>query len=113
MNDKFAGCGEHQSGQRFLSGSAPRLIRHVASCKTAGGELPSLPAGKGQKPLREFEGGALISAEGAVPSSLDSVQINRDRPEGWKRNCGAYTARGASKKEAGKTRYCRIGCKCW
>ena len=113
MNTKFAGCSENQCGQRFLNGSVPRLRRHVASCETAGGESNTLPAGKDQKPFREFEGGVLISAEGAVPSSLDSVQINRDRPKGWKRNCGAFTARGVSKTQAGKTRYCRIGCKCW
>jgi hypothetical protein len=70
LNNKIAKRGEYQSGQRFLSGSVPRLIRHVAPCKTAGGESPSLPAGKDQKPLRVFEGRALISAEGAVPSVL-------------------------------------------
>ena len=35
------------------------------------------PAGKDQKLSREFEGGALISAEGAVPSSVDSITNNR------------------------------------
>ncbi len=113
MNIEIAEHSDNQSGQRFLNGSAPRLIRHAAPCKTAGRESNSLPAGKDQKPFREFEGRALISAAGAVPSSLDEVQINRDRPKGWKRSCGAYTARGASKTQAGKTRYCRIGCKCW
>ncbi len=52
MDDKFAGRGENQSGQRFLNGSAPRLIRQVASCETAGGESETLPAGKDQKPFR-------------------------------------------------------------
>ncbi len=113
MKTKFAGCGENQSGQRFLDGSDPRLRRHAASCETAGGVFPSLPAGKDQKPSREFEGRALIGRAAPVPSSLDEVQTNCDRPKGWKRNCGAYTARGASKKEAGKTRYRSIRCKCW
>lgn len=113
MNTGFAERGENQSGQRFLDGSVPRLIRHAAPCKAAGGDSFSLPAGKDQKPSRGFEGGALIGREAHVPSSLDEVQINRDRPKGWKRNCGAFTARGASKTAAGKTRYCRIGCKCW
>ena len=113
MNSEFAGRGEHQSGQRFLSGSVPRLIRHVAPCEKAGGESITLPAGKDQKPLREFEGRALIGREAPVPSSLDEVQINRDKPKGWKRNCGSFTVRGASKTAAGNTRYCRVGCKCW
>jgi len=101
MHSKFAGHGEIQSAQRFLNGSAPRLIRHAVGCEAAGVESNTLPAGKDQKPLREFEGGALISAEGAVLSSLDEVQINRDRPKGWRRNCGSFTARGVSKTQAG------------
>lgn len=52
MNHQFAGRSENQSGQRFLTGSAPRLIRHAASCKAAGGALNTLPAGKDQKPVR-------------------------------------------------------------
>jgi hypothetical protein len=70
MDTKFAGSNENQSGQRFLDSSAPRLIRHVASCETAAGGEISQTAGKEQKLSREFEGGALISAEGAVPSAL-------------------------------------------
>ena len=113
MDNEFAEHGDNQSGQRFLSSSAPRLIRQVAFCETAGGESQTLPAGKDQMLLREFEGGALIGREAPVPSSLDEVQINRDRPKGLKRYCGAFTARGVSKSEAGKTRFCRIRCKCW
>ena len=119
MNIKFAECNENQSGQRFLDSSAPRLIRQVAFCETAGGDDAPLgldtypPAGKDQKLSREFEGGALISAEGAAPSLLDKVQTNRDRPKGWKRNCGRFSVRGESSKEAGKFRFCRVGCKCW
>ncbi len=73
---------------------------------------PTSPSKKG----REFEGGALISAEGAVPlplHSLDTLQINRDRPAGMKRYCGRMTARGESMTEAGRTRFCHVGCKCW
>lgn len=66
MRNEFAGCGEHQSGQRFLDGSVPQLIRHVASCETVGGDSYSLPAGKDQKPSREFEGGAFIGREAPV-----------------------------------------------
>lgn len=45
----FAGHGDNQSGQRFLDSSAPRLIRHAAPCKTAGGGSSPLSAGKDQK----------------------------------------------------------------
>jgi hypothetical protein len=71
MNHEIAGSDEDQSGQRFLNGSVPRLRRHATSCKTAGGDSYSLPAGKDQKPFRELEGRALISAKGAVPPLPD------------------------------------------
>jgi hypothetical protein len=74
---KFAERDEHQSGQRFLNGSAPRLRRHVAFCETAAGDVASPTAGKDEKPFREFEGGALISAEGAVPFRSDSDEISK------------------------------------
>jgi hypothetical protein len=67
MNCDFAGRGAHQSGQRFLSSSDPRLIRHVASCESAGVGINPVPAGKDQKLLREFEGGALIGRKAPVP----------------------------------------------
>jgi len=88
-NRKFAECDDIQSGQRFLNSSAPRLIRHVASCETAaGGEIP-LTAGKeeklfrgpGQSPAirsrREAPGSFTPSPEsGAVlPYALDDCQI--------------------------------------
>jgi hypothetical protein len=79
MSSEFAGCGENQSGQRFLDGSDPRLRRHAASCETAGRESWSLPAGKDQKPSRELEGGALISAEGAVPPLLGLITAGNRR----------------------------------
>jgi hypothetical protein len=82
MDNKFAGRDEQQSGQRFLDSSAPRFIRHVESCETAGGDdaplvwdTYPLPAGKDQKLSREFEGRALISAEGTVSSSLDLLSL--------------------------------------
>lgn len=70
MDIKFAGRNEQQSGQRFLDSSAPRLIRHVESCETAGGGITPLPAGKDQKLSREFEGRALIGRAAPVPSYL-------------------------------------------
>ena len=113
MGIDFAGGSTNQSGLRFLDSSVPRLIRQSASCKTAGGGSNPLPAGKDQKLSPEFEGGALIGRAAPVLSSLDEVQTNCDRPGDWKRNCGRFTVRGASKSTAGKTRYCRVGCKCW
>lgn len=74
LNRKFAQCGERQSGQRLLGSSDPRLIRHVASCETAGGGTHLPPAGKDKKLPREFEGGALIGREAPVPFSLDYSQ---------------------------------------
>jgi len=117
---KFAGRDENQSGQRFLSSSAPRLRRQVASCNTAGGESNTLPAGKDEKLLREFEGGALISAEGAVPSLLDSITNNRHterpdpyaRPAGRGKYCGRLTIKGIDPKTS-RTVYRRINCGSW
>jgi hypothetical protein len=120
MNTEFAGCSEDQSGQRFLNGSAPRLIRQAAPCKTAGGESNTLPAGKDQKPFREFEGGALISAEGAVSSLLDPITNNRHteqpdcyaRPKGRGKYCGRLSVKGKDPK-TNRTVYRRINCGSW
>lgn len=72
---EFARRDEHQSGQRFLDSADPRLIRHVASCETAGGVLESLPAGKDKKLSREFEGRALIGREAPVPPAQISESL--------------------------------------
>lgn len=119
---QFAGCGEHQSGQRFLDSSDPRLIRHVASCETAGWGFTPLPAGKDQKLPQEFEDGVLISAEGAVPSSLDSIENNRHngrhvpdyyrKPTTRGRFCGRYSVRGTDPK-TGRLNFRRINCGSW
>ena len=128
MDIRFAGCDEQQSGQRFLDSSAPRLIRHVESCETAaGGEIPQ-PAGKDQKLSREFEGRALISAEGAVPSSLDLIENNRhsqrenrvsgvsafayDRPMGRGKFCGRLSIVGVDPK-TGLKKWRRLNCNSW
>lgn len=97
-----------------------KAVRHSAPVLTK----PTSPKTAGPKPeasLRSAKSGrglgqSPISAEGAVPlplHSLDTLQINRDRPEGMKRYCGRMTARGQSIPEAGKTRFCNVGCKCW
>ena len=49
IQTEFAGHDAHQSGQRFLDSSAPRLKRHDVSCEAAGGGKEPLPAGKDQK----------------------------------------------------------------
>ena len=70
--------------------------------------------GSGQSPDTSPRCGAgIVAAGGAGSTSLDSVQINRDRPKGWKRNCGSFTVQGASQTHAGKSRFCKVGCKCW
>ena len=58
LDHEFAGCGGEQSGQRFLDSSAPRLRRHASSCKEAGGDSHSLPAGKEEKLSWGFGGEA-------------------------------------------------------
>lgn len=78
--------------------------RTLAACLPSSSQ-PKTGRGLGQRP---------ISAEGAVPLvSLDTLQINRDRPEGMKRYCGRMTARGKSLANPGKTRFCCVGCRCW
>jgi hypothetical protein len=125
MSSKFAVGGNPQSGQRFLEGSVPRLIRHAARCETAGGGVGPLPAGKDQNRSREFEGGALIGREAPVPSSLDSITNNRhsvqdcytvpdcyQRPSGRGRNCGRFSIRGTDPK-TGRTHFRRVNCGLW
>ncbi len=119
MNLQFAECGAHQSGQRLLGSSAPRLIRHAASCETAGGEIQSPPAGKDEKLPREFEGGALIGREAPVPSSLDSITNNRHttpdyytRPVGRGKHCARYSVRGIDPK-TGRVVHRRVNCGSW
>ena len=130
MSNEFAGCDAYESGQRLLGSSDPRLKRHVASCEAAGGGITSLPAGKdGKLPRgagqRLAESGALRPAS----TSLDEIQNNRDsapaacrfegvdtpegRPAGWRKRCSRWTIRGKHIEEAGKVRFCRVGCKCW
>jgi len=75
MNYKFARRSKNQSGQRFLTGSAPRLKRHAASCKTAGGVLSTLPAGKDQKPVRDVGWNPTLSARAARAPFSDSQAI--------------------------------------
>jgi hypothetical protein len=120
MSNELAERSEPQSGQRFLNGSVPRLLRHTAPCRTAGGDSSSLPAGKDQKPFREFEGGALISAEGAVPSLLDPITNNRHtdlpdcyaRPVGRGKYCGWFSIKGKDLKTS-RTVYRRVNCGSW
>ena len=120
--DNFAGCDEYQSGQRFLDSSDPRLIRHVASCETAGGGDNPLPAGKDEKLSQEFEGRALIGRAAPVSSSLDKLKNNRItdatvpdyyvRPKGRGKFCGRYSVKGQDPK-TGRTVYRRVNCGSW
>ena len=118
--NSFAGCGELQSGQRFLDSSDPRLIRHVASCETAGMGFNPLPAGKDEKLSREFEGRALIGRAAPVPYSLDSITNNRHnaqpdhyaRPVGRGRHCGRWSIRGRDPK-TNRAIVRRVNCGSW
>jgi hypothetical protein len=130
---KFAERDEYQSGQRFLNGSALRLKRHVAFCETAAGDVVSPTAGKDQKPFREFEGRALISAEGAVPlscfikkrlivtdddpSAVQNLKMRSKPPDVYdklirKRGCGKWSVRGTS-MDGSTLNFRRLNCKCW
>jgi hypothetical protein len=114
MDNEFAGRDDSQCGQRFLDSSASRLKRHVVSCESAGRGTEPPPAGKDEKLSWGFRGEAPDTRGlAACSSSLDKVQTNRDRPKGWKRNCGRFSVRGESYKTPGKYRFCRVGCKCW
>jgi hypothetical protein len=127
----FAGCDESESGQRFLDSSDPRLIRHVASCETAGGDGSSLewdtypqPAGKDKKLSQGF--GDRVPDRRAIRArfpSLDLLENNRHkphrvvpdyyrRPVGRGKFCGRCSVRGTDPK-TGRTVYRRINCGSW
>jgi hypothetical protein len=126
MDTEFAGCCDKQSGQRFLDSSAPRLIRHVASCKAAGG-AHSLPAGKEEKLSWGFGGKAPIGRVAPVPYLACRNTEQSKQPE-RSRFCGVWTLRGTVKGGPGHKpsvrgpgtsaiapgrRYVRLRCKCW
>ena len=121
MSAKFPGQSANQSGQRFLDGSVPRLIRHAESCEAAGGELQSPSAGKDQKPSRGCGGGALtVLAREARLTSLDSITNNRNtqphnldaRPHGRGKHCGRFSIKGVDRRN-GAIRYRRVNCGSW
>lgn len=116
---EVTGCSAHQSGQRLLGSSDPRLKRHAASCETAGGGSHLPPAGKDEKLPREFEGGALIGREAPVPSLLDSLTNNRHttpnyytRPTGRGKHCGRYSVTGVDPKTRRRINR-RVNCGSW
>jgi hypothetical protein len=118
--DKFAGCDEYQCGRRFLDSSAPRLIRHVASCEAAGGGIKPLPAGKDEKLSQEFEDRVLIGSAAPAPSLLDSITNNRHnaqpdhyaRPVGRGKHCGRWSIRGKDPK-TNRAIVRRVNCGSW
>jgi hypothetical protein len=97
-HNKFAGHDDNQSGLRFLDSSAPRLIRHVESCDTAGRGIIPPPAGKDQKLSRGAGQRPAVSArEARLPSSLDSIKNNRGKsrdPYRKKNMCGQLALLG-------------------
>jgi hypothetical protein len=88
--------------------------RKPSACPPDSNPSPFSPSPS--KTGREFEGGPLISAVGAVPlTSLDSIQNNRDKPlDPYRvRRCGKQTLLGISAKLGGVGRFFKLSCKCW
>jgi hypothetical protein len=112
------------AGNGAWTASAPRRVRQGVSLLDA--ELPPLPtpAGAEKKLSRGVGQSPTKSARCAGRTSLDEVQTNCDKkpdetgmktgrnPE-WSRNCSRFSVQGEHLTEAGKARYCRVGCKCW
>jgi hypothetical protein len=102
----------------------PNTRRPHQSSRAAGSHQP--------KNAREFEGSALIGAEGPVSSSLDLLQSNRNSQPNWRTLqalepierprwlnalgrrgfCGKAVAVGTS-LDSSEVRFARINCKCW
>ncbi len=121
MKNDFAGQRATQSEQRFLDSSASRLIRHAASCETAGGDLTPSPAGKDQKLSQGCGDGvpAVLASEASLPSSLDKKTNNRNteanftaQPVGRGKHCGRFSIRG---RDACTNKICyrRVNCSSW
>jgi hypothetical protein len=92
-------------------GSAPTPLvtadRRSAAC---------LPYQSQPKTGREFEGGAFIGGEVAVPlSSLDEIQTNRDTVHDPYRlgKCGRLSLRGIAKVSPNSAKFVKVTCKCW
>ena len=98
---------------KAVSHSAPVLTKPT-SPNTAG--LKPETSLCSAKSGRELEGGALISAEGAVPSPLlDTIQNNRDNPRDPYRlsRCGKLSLRGVAPGATNHAKFVRVTCKCW
>ncbi len=50
--------------------------------------------------------------EAATPSSLDQIQVNRNKELGRNKHCGRFTVRGKAPNSP-ETRFLRVNCKCW
>jgi hypothetical protein len=61
---------------------------------------------------RELEGGALVGRGAPVPSSLDPIRSNRNRPTQRKPYCGQFTLAGQSLTSQ-QTKFQRLNCKSW
>jgi hypothetical protein len=103
-----SGLPVHQSGPVL-----GRANNSTDSQPKAGG-LPSNLFFNSSQPKtgRESEGGALSGSAAAVPSSLDLVRTNRNRPTKRKPYCGNFTLAGRSVK-GGETQFQRLNCKTW
>ncbi len=98
---------------KAVSHSAPVLTKPT-SPNTAG--LKPEASLRSAKSGREFEGRALISAEGAVPSPLlDTIQNNGDSPRDPYRlsRCRKLSLRGVPPGTPASAKFICLTCKCW
>jgi hypothetical protein len=103
-----SGLPVHQSGPGL-----GRANNSTDSQPKAGGLPSNLFVNFSQpKTGRESEGGALSGSAAAVPSSLDPVRSNRNRPNKRKPYCGNLTLAGRS-QTGQETRFQRLNCKTW
>jgi hypothetical protein len=87
--------------------------RNSAACVSAGQGAILRPASHQHKNGREFEGGAIIGGEAAVPlSCFINKRVIVTGETGRKRGCGAWTVCGVSANGV-PNRYFRLNCKCW
>ena len=102
-----SGLPVHQSGPGLGRPTTPPTAgRKPEACPPLLSLPPSQPKtgrGLGQSP----SGG-----EAAVPSSLDQIQINRNKQLGRGKHCGRFTVRGQAPNSP-ETRFHRVNCKCW
>lgn len=118
------GAVRNNSGEP-VDHSGPGLGVGPTTPPTAGRKPVACPSGfsiSQHKSGRESEGGALSGTSAASGelrseatqqvSSLDQIQINRNKGLGRGKHCGRFTVRGQAPNST-ETRFHRVNCKCW